>query len=233
MLANALKVPSRLVRPNAATPMQQRAVAAFREATSSSIPFRHWLFADALPLPLCEEVISLPLPAAEFEDTYGKRDSHNDMRRFFSPQMQGKFLAMRLIAATFQSAPVVTAIEDVCGILLSGSYLRIEYCQDRNGFWLEPHMDIKEKLITIQIYLNNGEDAATLGTDLYDHEKRFHSSAPSRINQGMIFLPKDPESWHGFEKRPIQNLRRSLIINYVTPDWRSRHELSFPEQPIS
>jgi len=25
-------------------------------------------------------------------------------------------------------------------------------------------------------------------------------------------------------------VRRSLIVNYVKPEWRSRHELAFPER---
>jgi hypothetical protein len=29
----------------------------------------------------------------------------------------------------------------------------------------------------------------------------------------------------------MPGIRRSLIVNYVKPDWRSRHELSFPDRP--
>ena len=98
---------------------------------------------------------------------------------------------------------------------------------------LKPHMDIKEKFITLQLYLNTGTSAEKLGTDLYDNDKKHFSSAPSELGDGMLFVPKEPESWHGFEKRHIPDVRRSLIINYVTDDWRSRHELSFPDQKVS
>ena len=30
--------------------------------------------------------------------------------------------------------------------------LRIELCADASGFWLEEHVDISEKLMTLQIY---------------------------------------------------------------------------------
>ncbi len=93
-------------------------------------------------------------------------------------------------------------------------------------------MDIKEKLLTLQLYLNTGADAATLGTDLYDAAKRSVSRSNAELGRGFAFLPKQPASWHGFERRPIAGVRRSLIVNYVTNDWRARHELSFPEQPL-
>ena len=196
-------------------------------------PFRHWLFKDLLHPDVCRAITTLPIALAPVEDTYGKRDSHNDLRRLFSPAMQEQHPVMRDVADAFQSEAVVRAIEKLCGVSFKGSYLRIEYCQDSNGFWLEPHMDIKEKFITIQLYLNTGSDAATLGTDLYDKDKKPFSTAPSVLGDGMAFLPKEPESWHGFEKRPIAEVRRSLIINYVTDDWRSMHELSFPDRKIS
>jgi len=196
-------------------------------------PFKHWLFKDLLPPAVYHDIIALPIEPASIPDTYGKRDSHNDVRRFFSPSMQERYPVMRTVADIFQSDPVVRAIEKLCGVSFKESYLRIEYCQDKDGFWLEPHMDIKEKYITLQIYLNTASDAATLGTDLYDKDKKPFSAAPSLLGDGMAFLPREPASWHGFEKRPIADTRRSLIINYVTDDWRSRHELSFPDQKIS
>jgi hypothetical protein len=84
----------------------------------------------------------------------------------------------------------------------------------------------------MQIYLNTDPDADTLGTDMYDKDKKWHSRAPGAMGNGMIFLPPEPASWHGFEKRPIADVRRSLIVNYVTDDWRARHELAFPESPV-
>ena len=195
-------------------------------------PFRHWRFEGALTESACRGILALPIEAPRIDETYGKRDSHNDLRRFFSPEMRAQFPVVRDVAETFQSEQVARAIESFCGADFRGSYLRIEYCQDRSGFWLEPHMDIKEKRITIQIYLNEGEGADALGTDLYDRNKRWHSRTPSTLNQGMAFLPQEPYSFHGVEKHSIARVRRSLIINYVSDDWRSRHELSFPDRTL-
>jgi hypothetical protein len=47
----------------------------------------------------------------------------------------------------------------------------------------------------------------------------------------MIFVPSDV-TYHGFEPRKINGVRKSLIVNYVTAEWRAREQLSFPDQPI-
>ena len=48
----------------------------------------------------------------------------------------------------------------------------------------------------------------------------------------MVFVPSDI-TYHGFEPRPIEGVRNSLIINYVTNEWRAREQLAFPETPIT
>ncbi|MEM9358310.1 MAG: 2OG-Fe(II) oxygenase, partial [Pseudomonadota bacterium] len=50
-------------------------------------------------------------------------------------------------------------------------------------------------------------------------------------NAAMVFVPSDI-TYHGFEPRPIEGVRKSLIINYVTDEWRAREQLAFPERPI-
>ena len=46
-----------------------------------------------------------------------------------------------------------------------------------------------------------------------------------------MFVPSNI-SFHGFEKRKIDGVRKSIIINYVTNEWRAREQLAFPTQPI-
>ena len=38
---------------------------------------------------------------------------------------------------------------------------------------------------------------------------------------------------HGFEPRQIDGVRKSVIVNYVTNDWRAREQLAFPDTPIA
>ena len=61
-------------------------------------------------------------------------------------------------------------MEDVCGRRLTDASLRIEYCLDTDGFWLEPHTDIGAKLFTMLIYLSDDPGAVEWGTDILDAE---------------------------------------------------------------
>ena len=43
---------------------------------------------------------------------------------------------------------------------------------------------------------------------------------------------KDLKRNVGAKKKTITGIRQTLIVNYVGPDWRSTHELAYPEQPV-
>ena len=47
----------------------------------------------------------------------------------------------------------------------------------------------------------------------------------------MAFVPSN-NTWHGFEPRPIPVVRKSLIVNYVTAEWRAREQLAYPDTPV-
>jgi hypothetical protein len=48
----------------------------------------------------------------------------------------------------------------------------------------------------------------------------------------MVFVPSS-DTFHGFEPRNIEGVRKSLIINYVTDEWRAREQQAFPNTPIT
>jgi hypothetical protein len=50
-------------------------------------------------------------------------------------------------------------------------------------------------------------------------------------NQALIFVPGD-HTWHGFEPRKIDGVRKSVIINYVTHEWRDRSQLAYNTMPV-
>lgn len=81
------------------------------------------------------------------------------------------------------------------------------------------------------MYLSTHPDTDDWGTDLLDAEHHVVGRAPGRFNSGPVFLP-GADTRHGFARRPLAGVRRSLIVNYVTPCWRSRHELAFPTRPV-
>jgi hypothetical protein len=204
---------------------------AILRATRRDTPWRHWLAERVLPDELCRAAGLLPFRSAAIEDTGGRRETHNAQRIFVSPANRRAFPACDALADAFQDEATVGLIEDRCGSDLSGSFLRIECCLDTAGFWLEPHTDIGAKLFTMLIYLSDDPDAADWGTDLMDAAGRVLGRAPGTRNTALLFVPGS-DTWHGFTPRPIHGVRRSIIVNYVKPEWRSRHELAFPETPI-
>jgi len=203
----------------------------FAAAQVREYPFRHWLLSRCFPEEVVNEVLELPFPAPQLGGVSGKREIHNATRKYFDVENRARFPVIAAVAEALQDPRVTAAVERTFKTQLGGSYLRIEYAQDTDGFWLEPHTDLGVKLFTFLIYLSRDPSHADLGTDLYDLEKRHVGRSPFASNAAMIFVPSDI-TYHGFEPRKINGVRKSLIINYVTAEWRSREQLAFPDQPI-
>jgi hypothetical protein len=126
---------------------------------------------------------------------------------------------------------VLAALASLTGVVLAGSFLRIEFALDLEGFWLEPHTDLGVKLLTLFLQLGlPGQEH--LGTDLYRDPATWAERVPFVWNAALLFAPSE-RSWHGFEPRPIVGVRRSVIVNFVTSEWRSREELAFPDRPVA
>ncbi len=104
---------------------------------------------------------------------------------------------------------------------LSNSFVRLEIICDREGFWLKPHCDIKEKLMSSIVFINPHNESENLGTDFYDSKLNKVKTVPYKHNYGYFFT-SGPDSWHGMEKKEIKKERRCIQINYVTfeTDWK-------------
>jgi len=204
-------------------------VASFEAAERSDAPFPHWLPVGMLPGDVAQEIDALPIQPPQIEDTLGKRETNNSTRFFFDARARLDHEVCDDLAHALQSADVVDSLAALTGAPLREGNLRIEYCLDSDGFWLEPHTDIGAKLFTMLIYLSRDPGADEWGTDIYDSNLKLVKTGPYHRNCGLIFVPSEI-SWHGFRKRPIPGVRRSLIVNYVKPEWRARHELAFPDR---
>ena len=103
---------------------------------------------------------------------------------------------------------------------LSKSFVRVEVICDRAGFWLKPHCDIKEKLMSCLLFVNKHNESEELGTDFYDNNLNKVKTLPYRDNYGYFFS-SGPNTWHGMEKKEIVKERRCLQVNYVSfqTDW--------------
>lgn len=193
-------------------------------------PFTHWLLADALPTAVITALCDLPLPPPPPAAEDGTREARNEFRTYIDPAAIGRSPTCRAVAKAFQDGEVIRAIEAVTGAALKATFLRLELTQDIDGFWLKPHTDLGVKRFTLLCYL----DAAgqrDVGTDLYAGPADWRARVPFEPGRALAFVPS-PSSWHGFEPRPIRDIRRSLIVNYVTPEWRAREQLAFPRTPI-
>ncbi len=214
----------------------ERIVSAFAASLNSAArfetPYRHWYLRNVLPLDILRAAASLDFPVRDVGGHSGKREYHNNARHYFNAANIAAFPCTATVAQGFQSPATVRLIEKFFGTDIDETFLRMEYAQDTTGFWLEPHTDLGVKRLTLLLYLPNGESQEDLGTDIYNADKSWAKRTPFETNCGLAFIP-GKASYHGFDKREIAGVRKSLIINYVTAEWRDRDQLCFPDKPVS
>lgn len=212
------------------TAIEDSLLASFAAAERREAPYRNWRLAAVFPEAVAHALSKLPFHAVELHGVSGKRELHNDQRSYFAGEVLDRFPVARAVAEALQSERVTRTIMERTGARLGGCYLRIEYAVDISGFWLQPHTDLGVKTFTMLHYLGQtGQE--DLGTDLYAAPETWFERAPFDWNTAFIFVPSD-NTWHGFEPRRIARPRRSIIINYVTDEWRAREQLAFPNDPI-
>lgn len=207
-------------------------LASIESSKGASEPYKHWFLDACLPSDAAEAILGLPFAAPELGGISGKRELHNATRTYFDQQNMAAIPVCRAFNEAFQDKRLTDRIQSYFGTGLAGSYLRVEYAQDTGGFWLEPHTDLGVKLFTMLLYMSRDPAHADLGTDIYDGEKRHVGRSPFASNTAFVFVPSNT-TFHGFEPRTITGIRKSIIINYVTDEWRAREQLAFPEQPIA
>lgn len=211
--------------------VQDSLAAAFAAARADEAPYRHWTVSPVFPAGLTDQLRGLPFSPPDLNGLSGKRELHNDQRHYFDAANNARFDACAAVADAFQSSEVVSLIERSTGASLSGSYVRLEYAQDTDGFWLEPHTDLGVKRFTMLIYLAESEVQSDLGTDIYAGPDTWAKRSPFIDNSALVFVPGS-DTWHGLSRRPIPGIRRSVIMNYVTDEWRAREQLAYPTIPV-
>jgi hypothetical protein len=220
---------------SALPPETARVAAAFAAAVAArrtfAAPYRHHLLEDVFPADVAAALADLPFAAPTLDGVSGRRELHNDQRSYFDAAAMARFPVMRAVAEALQSPPIVRLIRETFDAPIDDTFLRLEYAQDIDGFWLEPHTDLGVKKFTCLIYLSDGPGHERLGTDIYWSRERHFGVSPFRRGAAMVFVPGD-DTWHGFEKRPIAGVRRSVILNYVSQEWRAREQLSFPDRTV-
>jgi len=205
--------------------------ASFETSELTAEPYKHWVLKRCLPDDVAAEVNALPYVAPKLDGVSGKRELHNNTRTYFDTANQTRFACVRSVSEALQAPATTEMVEKRFGINLRGSYLRIEYAMDVDEFWLEPHTDLGVKLFTMLLYLSTDPRHRDLGTDIYDANKKHVGRPPFEANTALVFIPSN-NTFHGFEKRKIEGVRKSVIINYVTNEWKAREQLAYPLAPI-
>ena len=142
-------------------------------------------------------------------------------RCFITKENSNDFPALVNLIKELQNKQTCEKISNLIGKDLSNSYVRLEVICDRKGFWLKPHCDIKEKLMSCLLFVNKHNESEDLGTDFYDSNLNLVKTLPYKDNYGYFFS-SGPNTWHGMEKKDIVKERRCLQVNYVDfkTDWK-------------
>ena len=209
------------------------------KSKKSDTPFEHWEYNDALSDGAIQEIITADIPnvsnhnltydgtraidggAPEFREGIASGGKAIKFRCFITKENAKNFPNLVKLINELQSKKTYETLSKLINKDLSNSYVRLEVICDRKGFWLKPHCDIKEKLISGLIFVNKLNESENLGTDLYNEKLEKIKTVPYKDNYGYFFS-SGPNTWHGMEEKDIIKERRCLQVNYVTfkTDWK-------------
>ena len=191
-----------------------------------STPFQHWEFSKCLDNNSLDEISYSVIPDGERSYDGTRAADHNGdgldgkLRLFITKKNKDYFPYLTKVINSLQSKLTVKKISGLLNKDLSSSYVRLEIIGDKKGFWLKPHKDIKEKLMTMMVWANPYQESKSLGTDLYDDNFNIVKTIQYKHNTGYFFS-SGQDTWHGLELKEIKKERRCIQINYVTfkTDW--------------
>lgn len=173
----------------------------------------YWKLSDVFNAELLA-VLDSAFNNIESNDVFsGKRDT-NSYRSFVSHNNMPQMLL-------FDTPHVRQFFTSITGADCMNGALRIELCVDGQGFFLDNHIDIPEKIITMQTYIGDGD--YEWGTDIFNDQEYSHT-VPFKHNTGWVSAHQN-NVVHGVRKNKITSTRRSVIINYVTDSWNHQEQL--------
>ena len=192
----------------------------------ADFPFNHWVFNNCLEEGALDEISYSNIPSGDRMYDGTRAADHTGqgvdgkLRLFITKNNCQNFPYLTKLTQSLQSIEMVNKISKIIDKDLSNSYVRLEVIGDKKGFWLKPHKDISEKLMTMMVWANPYNEASNLGTDLYDKNFELVKTIKYIHNSGYFFSSGD-DTWHGLELKEIKKERRCIQINYVTfnTDW--------------
>lgn len=192
----------------------------------SNYPFDHWQFSDCLDESALNEIAYSNLPSGKRAYDGTRAADHTGagldgkLRLFITKNNSKDFPYLTSLIKSLQSENMVKLISNLINKDLSKSFVRLEVIGDKKGFWLKPHKDISEKLMTMMIWANPYNESSDLGTDLYDNNFKLVKTIEYIHNSGYLFSSGE-DTWHGLELKEIKKERRCIQVNYVSfeTDW--------------
>jgi len=193
---------------------------------SYDFPFKHWEIDNCLDNSTLNEIIAAALPSGNrsYDGTraadYTGGGVDGKLRLFIDKNNAQFFPNLTKLINLLQSKNCLNKISNILKKDLSNSFVRLEVIGDKKGFWLKPHKDIPEKIMTMMIWVNPYNENESLGTDLYDDNFKLVKTVKYNNNSGYFFSSGE-DTWHGLELKEIKKERRCIQINYVSfeTDW--------------
>ena len=145
-----------------------------------SDPFQHWELNEPLSGEAIKEINTADIAnvaehnlsydgtraidggAAEFREGIASGGEAIKFRCFVTIDNEKQFPNLVKFIHELQSKEVHGTISKMINRDLSKSYVRVEVICDREGFWLKPHCDIKEKLMSGLIFVNNANELSLI-----------------------------------------------------------------------
>jgi len=193
---------------------------------SSDFPFKHWEFSNCLEIKALDEISFSTIPDGNRAYDGTRAADHTGqgvdgkLRLFIDLNNSKSYPNLTNVINELQKKEVYKKIGSLIHKDLSNSFVRLEIIGDKKGFWLKPHKDIEEKLMTMMIWANPYNESDMLGTDLYDKDFKLVKTIKYTHNNGYFFSSGE-DTWHGLELKEINKERRCIQINYVSfkTDW--------------
>ena len=190
-----------------------------------SYPFKHWTLSECLDNETLNEISFAQIPDGERAYDGTRAADHTGkgvdgkLRLFVDKNNCQNFPNLTKLINIFQGS-LASKISLLLNKDLLKSFVRLEIIGDKKGFWLKPHKDIPEKLMTMMIWANPYQESESLGTDLYDNNFNKVKTIQYKHNAGYFFS-SGQDTLHGLELKEIKKERRCIQINYVSfvTDW--------------
>jgi hypothetical protein len=119
---------------------------------------------------------------------------------------------LKEISIAFNNNTVKSQFFNIFNMPIHDYRTRVELCMDSAGSWLEPHRDDPAKVITLQLYLTGAGNST-----------RMLNTVTEVVPNMAWAFDNNNQPVHSLS--PLKNDRASIIVNYVTNDWRDKSVL--------